>query len=400
MRARAAATAIGRQHSRRAFLRSVLEASGAWLLGPISVASAAQSESNITRAPVSAFIRIRPDNRTTIIIPSSEMGQGVSTSLAMIVADEMDLDWALVDVEQALNGPAYVNSYEEAQATGGSTSVMAFGKPLAAVAAAARETLLASAAARWKLDAGELTTESSRVVHRASDRSLTYGELATEASARPVPTAPRLKVPAAGVSAAIGRTHRIRTSLRSAQRRALGFHHRSKHRFAGIDAQPEEGAVHIAQNAGNRQRQLNVNILGELRRSNRLRARLHFGGSFLCFGERLHDHMQAKGAATLTSFVQQTPGHRRCRNACRLQRCRCPWGHYVSFRASWVRRRNVDSWPDWETHPLTQGHCLARADRSAIASTGGQKFTAPAAAFMRCASAHAPTVDISILLRI
>jgi CO/xanthine dehydrogenase Mo-binding subunit len=73
---------------------------------------------------------------------------------------------------------------------------MAFGDPLAVVAATAREMLVATAAARWSVAAGELVTANSKVLHRATNRTLTYGELAAEAAARPFPSSPRLKTPA------------------------------------------------------------------------------------------------------------------------------------------------------------------------------------------------------------
>ncbi len=123
------------------------------------------------------------------------MGQGVSTALAMIVADELDLDWSGVDVEQALNAPEYANPEVREQETGGSNSVKAFWKPLALVGATARGMLVASAAARWGVAVDEVFTRSGHVVHRRSGRSLAYGELAAEAARQPVPPQPRLKTP-------------------------------------------------------------------------------------------------------------------------------------------------------------------------------------------------------------
>jgi isoquinoline 1-oxidoreductase beta subunit len=179
---------------RRAFLLSCVELSGAWLLSA-ALPTRADEQSRGKPLPVEAFVRVRPDNRTVIVIPAAEMGQGVSTALAMIVADEMDLDWSLVDVEPAPLGPAYVNPLLGEQETGGSMTVRAFWKPLAVVGATAREMLVSSAAARWGMDASELQTQNSRVIHPGTGRALTYGDLASDAAARPVPSRPRVKKP-------------------------------------------------------------------------------------------------------------------------------------------------------------------------------------------------------------
>jgi isoquinoline 1-oxidoreductase beta subunit len=118
------------------------------------------------------FLRIDPDNSITITIPRSEMGQGVRTSLAMIVAEELDADWSTVKVEQAPAGQAYGDQY-----TGGSTSIRTFWQPLREAGAVARVMLITAAAERWGVDRQTCTTERGAVIHQVTNRRLTYGEL-------------------------------------------------------------------------------------------------------------------------------------------------------------------------------------------------------------------------------
>ena len=136
------------------------------------------------------WIRVAPDGRVTAVVARSEMGQGVRTALAMILADELDADWKSVTVLQASPGPEYPR-----MSTGGSGSVQGSWKTLRQAAAAAREMLVEAAARRWSVPASGCRTESGRVVHPASSRSLSYGDLVAAASALPVPRDPRLKGP-------------------------------------------------------------------------------------------------------------------------------------------------------------------------------------------------------------
>ncbi|HEX6313952.1 MAG TPA: xanthine dehydrogenase family protein molybdopterin-binding subunit [Gemmatimonadaceae bacterium] len=141
-----------------------------------------------------AFLRVDPDGAITIWLGRSDMGQGVRTSLPMIVADELDADWSRVTVQQADAHPTAFGR----MMTVGSTSVRnGAWMPLRNAGAAAREMLVAAAAARLAVPASELTTGNSVVRHRASGRTLTYGELADAAAALPIPERPKLKDPAA-----------------------------------------------------------------------------------------------------------------------------------------------------------------------------------------------------------
>jgi CO/xanthine dehydrogenase Mo-binding subunit len=140
-----------------------------------------------------AFLRIDPSGDVTIWLGRSDMGQGVRTSLPMIVAEELDADWSRVRVVQA---DAHPEKYGRMM-TVGSTSVRGGAwMPLRRAGASAREMLVTAAASRLNVPASELTTEKGRVLHAASGRAVTYGDLAEAAAAVPIPAQPKLKDPA------------------------------------------------------------------------------------------------------------------------------------------------------------------------------------------------------------
>ncbi|MGE5147556.1 MAG: molybdopterin cofactor-binding domain-containing protein, partial [Candidatus Eiseniibacteriota bacterium] len=124
------------------------------------------------------WITVGVDNTVTLIAPASEMGQGVYTSLPMLLAEEMDADWRKVRIVQAPNNPLYANPYFHVQLTGNSRSISAYWPVMRMAGAQVRHVLLANAAQHWKVPAGELTTEPGKVVHAKSKRSMSYGEIA------------------------------------------------------------------------------------------------------------------------------------------------------------------------------------------------------------------------------
>jgi isoquinoline 1-oxidoreductase beta subunit len=126
-------------------------------------------------------------------VSKSAMGQGVFTSLPMIVADELDADWKNVRFSPALAGDAYKDPVWGSQSTGGSSSIRHMYDALRKAGAAAREMLVAAAADTWKIPAGECTYELGTVRHAKSGRKLTYGELTAVAARREVPQNPVLK---------------------------------------------------------------------------------------------------------------------------------------------------------------------------------------------------------------
>ena len=142
-----------------------------------------------------AFIRIDGAGKTTLVMPQVEMGQGVFTSISMILAEELDADWNNVAVEAAPpNEKLYANPMLGVQATGNSNSIRAFWTPLRKAAAGARALLVAAAAKQWGVDAASCTTENGAVIHKASNRTLGYGALAELAGGTP-PADPPLKAP-------------------------------------------------------------------------------------------------------------------------------------------------------------------------------------------------------------
>lgn len=182
---------------RRSFLKTGIAAGGALLVSfhlPVSAKEADGSES-IAELEPNAFIRISKDGNLTVRIGQAEMGQGVLTSLAMIVADELEIDWDKVSYEAVGAEAAFTNPLFGIQATGGSTTIRGFYQPLRKAGAAAREILVASAAAEWGVEADTCRAESGNVLHAGSGKSAAYGEL-FERAAKLTPTAePKLKDP-------------------------------------------------------------------------------------------------------------------------------------------------------------------------------------------------------------
>src|SRR5580658_1069109 len=145
------------------------------------------NSSGSTFAP-NAYLKITPDGKITIVVARSEMGQGVRTSLPMILAEELDADWKQITIEQAGASTLYGD-----QTTGGSASVRTTWDPMRRAGAAAREMLISAAALEWGVPRSGCKAENSAVVHAASNRRLTYGQLASNANMQPVPTDVPLK---------------------------------------------------------------------------------------------------------------------------------------------------------------------------------------------------------------
>jgi isoquinoline 1-oxidoreductase beta subunit len=128
-----------------------------------------------------AWLRIDPDSKVTVIVGKAEMGQGVRTSLPMILAEELDADWETIAIEQAMPAPGI------SLGTGGSSSIRRSWTMLRQAGATARAMLITAAAAKWGVDAVTLRTERSAVIHELTGRRASYGELATSAATLPIP---------------------------------------------------------------------------------------------------------------------------------------------------------------------------------------------------------------------
>jgi len=145
------------------------------------------------RVPVTAWVRIAPDNTVTLIASQSEMGQGTTTTLAAILADELYLPWESIKIEFAPFDPAYRDPHYNWMFTGNSQSISSFHDVMRQMGAAAREMLLAAAAQRLDVPPASLSCRDGAIHHDGSKRSASFGSVAAEAAKLPVPekTAPR-----------------------------------------------------------------------------------------------------------------------------------------------------------------------------------------------------------------
>ena len=172
--------------TRREFLRTGAAGGAALVVGfrvsARAFAGQAAEQEKKTPNPFDAWVRITPDNRVTLILGKSEMGQGIMTALPMILAEELCVDWKNVKVEQAPTNPKI---YE--LGTGGSGSVAGSWLPLRRAGAAAREMLIAAAAQKWEVGADTCKAQAGQVVHGNPKRYLSYGELVEAAAKLPVP---------------------------------------------------------------------------------------------------------------------------------------------------------------------------------------------------------------------
>jgi len=135
-----------------------------------------------------AYLRITPNNKITIVVARSEMGQGVRTALPMILAEELEADWKQIEIEQAGASTLFGD-----QTTGGSASVRTTWDPMRKAGAAAREMLISAAALTWGVPRSSCTAQSGSIVHAASNRRLSYGELSAKAATLPIPSDVTLK---------------------------------------------------------------------------------------------------------------------------------------------------------------------------------------------------------------
>jgi isoquinoline 1-oxidoreductase beta subunit len=166
------------QHlSRRAFLKVSTLAGGGLMIAAFDGVADVFAQAGGDFTP-NAFITITPDNVVTIIAKNPEVGQGVKTSMPMLIAEELGVEWKNVRLQQADLDPAKYGP----QNAGGSTGTPTNWEPLRRAGAAGRQMLIAAAAQTWNVPAAECTAAAGNVTHAASNRSATYGELATKAS--------------------------------------------------------------------------------------------------------------------------------------------------------------------------------------------------------------------------
>ena len=178
--------------SRRAFLGVTLAAGGGLLL-TLNLPRPAWADERTTAADLNPYIKIDPHGIVTIVAKNPEIGQGMKTTLPMLIADELDVEWSNVRVEQAMLNPIYGPQF-----AGGSLGTPLNWIPMQRLGAAGRQMLIAAAARTWGVPAAECTAARGVVRHGSSGRALTYGALASSAASLPAPDleSVRLKTPA------------------------------------------------------------------------------------------------------------------------------------------------------------------------------------------------------------
>jgi isoquinoline 1-oxidoreductase beta subunit len=179
--------------SRRTLLVVGLHAGAGLSLGWLPGCTAAVPGAGAASEPLLGYLRVTPENRVTLVTPAAELGQGVFSTLAKILADELGADWDQVRVEQPTGDQRFANPVKGRQSTGGSDAVRGYYPMLRHIGATAREMLTSAAAARWEVSPAECHAKDSQIVHMASGRRLSFGEVAAAAAELEVPEAPALR---------------------------------------------------------------------------------------------------------------------------------------------------------------------------------------------------------------
>src|SRR5215831_11919540 len=209
--------------NRRDFLKKSAAGGAALVIGfhlsPKAFGQQAKDQEEQPPNPFDAWVRITPDNRVTLVLGKSEMGQGVYTSLPMILAEELCVDWKQVHVEQAPTNPKIYDL-----GTGGSGSVKDSWLSLRQAGAAAREMFIAAAAKKWEVGTDTCKAKNGFVVHGHPERSFRFGELVADASKLPIPNLNKVSLKNADDFTIVGRdTHRLDAATKSSGTAKFGI---------------------------------------------------------------------------------------------------------------------------------------------------------------------------------
>jgi len=187
--------------SRRFFITASVAAGGGLLIGYsqsssgliANVVLGASQDKPASDVPLNAWIRISPNDEVTLISSQSEMGQGIMTTLPAVLAEELGADWSRVKVEFSTVAPAYRNPRINWQFTGNSESTTGFFELMGTMGASARQMLLTAAANHWGVKAEECYADNGKIIHKATNRILKFGDIAEDAAKVTPPQNPKLK---------------------------------------------------------------------------------------------------------------------------------------------------------------------------------------------------------------
>lgn len=193
-------TIVSTSYNRRSFLKTSALAGGGLMLSFTWLAGCTPSEDELLGLPkewfdFNSYLKIGENGVVSVMSPNPEFGQNVMTSMPMVVADELDVDWKHVVVEQAPHDPVKFPDAIFGQFTGGSRGVASKWNALRTAGASARQMLRQAAAQAWNVPVDEITTEAGVLKHAASGKTARYGEMASAAAKVPVPTEVKLKEP-------------------------------------------------------------------------------------------------------------------------------------------------------------------------------------------------------------
>jgi isoquinoline 1-oxidoreductase beta subunit len=187
---------------RRSFLKAGAATGGGLVIGFHLPVAASAAEAAAGPAKLNAYVKVGTDNRVTFVCGQVEMGQGVHNGLAMLLAEELEVELRSVRIEQggidpAFGNPRYIGfkAVGGFQATGGSSSIRNFGTKVRQAGAAARFMLISAGAERMQVLRSECVAENGHVVHKPSGRKVTYGAVANDAARQVAPDEPALKQP-------------------------------------------------------------------------------------------------------------------------------------------------------------------------------------------------------------
>jgi isoquinoline 1-oxidoreductase subunit beta len=178
--------------SRRDVLNGVAASSVVIVVGRLAPTEVL-AQPSASAAAINAYVAIAPDGRVTLQCAHSEMGQGIYTTFAAIIADELEADWSKCDVVFSPVAPPYRHPVINWQFTGNAESIRSYHALIRKMGAAAREMLIAAAADRLRVPPAELIARQGMVRHAVSGRAIGFGEIASAAAAKPVPAEPRIK---------------------------------------------------------------------------------------------------------------------------------------------------------------------------------------------------------------